>query len=113
MAKKESHAELKSKVRASKAWKELREVIREKQNNKDFLTEKRLAKKTAAVHHMDLDSANYGDFSDLSHFLFLNSKSHEFLHWAYEEYKNDPAFLDRVKYALDKMCEINHNLSYR
>lgn len=109
----ESHAELKAKVRASKAWKDLREIVRKKQNNKDFLTEKRLAKKTAAVHHMDLDSANYGDFSDLSHFMFLNSKSHEFLHWAYEVYKKDPTFLDRVKYALDEMVEINQGQSFR
>lgn len=110
---KESHAELKSKVRASKAWKELREQVREAQNGKDFITEKKLAKKTSAVHHMDLDSANYGDFSDLTHFVFLNSKTHAMVHWAYEEYKKDPAFMDRLKYVLDKMVEINQGQSFR
>lgn len=108
-----SNADLKAKIRSSKAWKDLREKIKDLQEGKDYLSQKKLAKRTAALHHMDLNSEHYGDFSDLSHFVFLNSKGHESLHWAYEIYKKDPSFLDRFKELLDRMVEINQGASFK
>lgn len=35
------------------------------------------------------------------------------LDYALEEYKKDPAFMDRLKYVLDKMIEINQGQSFR
>ena len=103
----------KAKIRASKEWKDLREVIRNIQDNKDFITQKKLTKKSAALHHMNLDASQYGNFSDLTHFMFLNSKTHSTLHFLYELYKKDKTVLDRLKIALEAMYEINQGQTFR
>ena len=71
----------KTKFRRSKAWKELRDKIRDKQKV-DPITEKPLSR-TYNLHHGDLNPNNYTNISDETHFVGLNSTSHELLHFVY------------------------------
>lgn len=94
----------KNKFRASSKWKNWRKYLRSK-CNKDELTNKPLYK-GFQVHHLDLNPDHYQYLVE-SHFVLLNRKSHDFIHWAYTYYKSDPDFLNRVTNLLNRMKEIN------
>ena len=91
--------------RKTKAWHELREQKRQEQKV-DYLTQKKLTK-TFNLHHLDLNPDNYSDISNSEHFIGLNKKSHDCIHFLYSYYSKDPEVLDRLKSLLDLMKEIN------
>ena len=65
--------------RNSRAWKEFRARIKEKQKT-DPVTGAKLTP-MSNLHHMDLDDSHYTDLSDESHFVFLNQATHKCVHY--------------------------------
>lgn len=95
--------EEKKKFRQTKEWKCFREKMKDRKV--DALTLSKL-RKGWSLHHLDLDAMNYGNL-DEDHFVCLNNKSHDAVHFLYNYYKKDRKVLDRLKSILDKMIEIN------
>lgn len=91
----------KSKFRSTSKWKKFRKSLKEKRKL-DEITLKPLYKGWNC-HHMILDPKKYEDLTNEDNFATLNHNTHEFIHWAFNNYKKDPLFLDRVKYVLDDM----------
>lgn len=91
--------------RKSRAWQDFRKV-KYTESSKDYITHKRL-KSSYKLHHLDLNSDNYQDISNLNYFENLNNESHSWVHEIYKYYRKDPAVLDRLKDILDRMIEIN------
>jgi hypothetical protein len=104
--KKSANQTKKERFRQSKKWKDFRHFMHTLQHGIDPITKKKLYK-MANLHHMNLDESHYDDISNPDNFVFCNSKTHDALHWAYNYYKDDPEFLERFKYYLDKMVELN------
>ena len=98
---------LKANFRQTKPWRQLRERLR-KERRFDQLTGARLSRQYE-LHHMRLtdDMQEYKDLSDPEMFMCLNNLSHKSLHWAYEQYQKDPAFLDRFNDAVRRMDELS------
>lgn len=98
---------IKSNVRKTKEWRQLRIDLAEKWNNCDALTQKRL-RIGWNCHHMDMRVDNYGDLR-IERFLPLNRSSHDLVHVLYRYYVKDPAILKRLKDILDEMVKMNDN----
>lgn len=98
--------DLKAKFRATKAWKEFRQKMFNKQNGKDFITGKKLYKRYN-VHHADMSAENYDKLIE-DNFFALNKQTHDALHFLFRYYKTDKTILDRLKQVLDKMTELNN-----
>lgn len=75
----------KTKFRASKKWRDFRDRIRHVQE-KDPVTGAKLSR-MSNLHHKDLNEEHYEDLSDESHFVFLNKKTHETVHFLYVKSK--------------------------
>ena len=111
----------KEEFRKSDEWLDFRRKIAESFANKDPITGKRLAK-GFNVHHMrtNQDLEGYCDLSKEDEFVPLNRYTHKLLHYLFTYYKKDKDILDRVKDALDRMCELandatttpKHNTEY-
>lgn len=91
--------------RRSKKWKDFRKQLKDKQKN-DPITGSKLTLRSNC-HHKDLDSERYDDLSDESHFVMLNQKTHDTIHFIYNIYRKDPEVLQRIKELLDQMVELN------
>lgn len=97
--------DVKAKFRSTKAWKEFRKRIFDKQDGKDIITSKKLYR-CYNVHHLDMSEANYDKLIE-ENFVALNKQTHEVLHFLFRYYQKDPAILDRLKTVLDRMKELN------
>lgn len=73
----------KQKFRASKKWKDFRDTVRHEQQN-DPVTGSKLTR-MAQLHHKDLNEEHYEDLSNRSHFVFLNVKTHETVHFLFSK----------------------------
>lgn len=98
------NARLKKNFRATKPWKEFRQQIRQERKF-DELTGSRLTK-GYELHHLDLNEEHYKDLEP-DHFSALNPKSHEVLHFCYDQQMKDPDFLLRLSELIKKMAKIN------
>lgn len=98
----------KKRFRNSKKWKEFRHTIHVKFKGKDPITGKKLLK-GSECHHLDLNEDNYDKMNE-DNFIPLNKLSHKFIHWSYGYYREDRDFVNRLKFWLDKMLEINNEL---
>lgn len=98
----------KKKVRASKAWKDLRKKIKDEQKT-DPITGKPLTK-MFNLHHLSQDDEYYDDLTE-NRFVGLNQKTHDFIHFCYNIYKRDKDFdfLERIKLYCEKMKELTEN----
>ena len=76
----------KNKFRRSKKWTDFRKKLR-KERKVDALTGKALTPR-ANLHHMDLDEDHYTNLTNEDNFLFLNTQSHEIIHFFYGHGKN-------------------------
>lgn len=56
---------------------------------------------------MLLDPTKYEDLSNDDNFVYVNHNTHSWIHELYTYYIKDHEVLDRLKYILDKMEEIN------
>lgn len=97
--------EIKAKFRTTKAWKNFRLRVFDKQNGLDYITGKKLYK-GYNVHHCDMTAENYDKLIE-ENFFALNKQSHDCCHFLFRYYQKDKTILDRVKQVLDKMCELN------
>ena len=97
--------DIKAKFRKTKAWKEFRKRIFDKQDGKDVITGKKLYR-GYNVHHLDMSEANYDKLIE-ENFIALNKQTHEALHFLFRYYQKDPTVLDRLKTFLEKMNELN------
>ena len=95
----------KAKFRQSKAWKEFRKRIFDKQDGKDIITGKKLYR-GYNVHHLDMSAENYDQLME-ENFIAVNKTTHETIHALFRYYKNDKGILNRIKQVLDKMVEMN------
>ena len=97
---------MKTKFRASKTWRDFRHKINVKQKGLDPITGHKL-RKNSNLHHMNLSPDCYQDLTNEDNFVFVNHNTHKWLHEIYTFYKKDPLILERLKYYLDRMVEIN------
>ena len=97
--------DVKAKFRQTKAWKEFRQKMRDKQNSLDYITGKKL-NKFWNLHHLDMSTENYEKLEE-DNFICLNKQMHETIHTLFRYYKKDPTVLDRLKTVLDRMNELN------
>lgn len=74
----------KKKVRASKEWKALRTLLFERQKGLDPITGKKL-RKGFVVHHLCVNNDFYSDLNP-EYFIALNKKTHEMLHFLYDNF---------------------------
>lgn len=97
----------KSKFRNSTAWKKFRKEVYHYYKGIDPITRKKLYA-GYNTHHMDLNPDHYKDLSNMEHFVPLNKKTHDFIHWLYDYWIKDPEILDRIVQLLTDMREINN-----
>ena len=97
--------DVKAKFRQSKAWREFRKKIFDKQDGKDAITGKKLYK-GYNVHHLDMSAENYDQLIE-ENFIAVNKQTHETIHTLFRYYQKDPTILDRLKEVLDRMNELN------
>lgn len=97
--------DVKAKFRTTKAWKEFRKRIFDKQDGKDIITGKKLYK-GYNLHHCDMSAENYDKLIE-ENFIAVNKQTHEALHFLFRYYQKDPTILDRLKTILDRMNELN------
>lgn len=95
----------KSRVRKTKAWRELKDLVTERYYGLDPITKAPL-RKGWNLHHCDLRKENYADLNP-EKFLPLNEKTHEFVHWLYSYYSKDVNILTRLKMVMDIMVSAN------
>ena len=95
----------KRKFRQSKKWKTWRHDIHVKYKGIDPITQKKLLK-GSECHHLVLAEDRYQEL-DEDNFIPLNKTTHTMLHWAYGYYCKDEGFIERLKYWLDRMVELN------
>lgn len=100
-----NNTNVKAQFRATKAWKEFRLRMFEKQNSLDFVTGKKLYKGWN-LHHADMSTKNYDKLIE-DNFFALNKATHDCIHFLFRYYQKDKTILDRVKQVLDKMVELN------
>ena len=92
----------KRNFRASKIWKAFRKKIMNKQKGIDPITKHKLYKGWNLHHrHVSADTDEYQDISNEEHYVCLNKQTHEFLHWLYRYWKNDPEIIDRIVKELE------------
>lgn len=104
-AKKAYNSSDKAHFRESKKWKDFRKALIER-DKVDYITKSKLNAR-ANCHHVDMSSDNYEDLSHPENFVMLNKRTHVMIHMLFTYYKKDPAILDRIKYLLDRMVELN------
>ena len=97
--------DVKAKFRQTKAWKEFRKKIFDKQYGKDIITGKKLYK-GYSVHHLDMSAENYDQLIE-ENFIAINKQTHETIHTLFRYYQKDPTVLDKLKTVLDRMNELN------
>ena len=97
--------DIKAQFRATKAWKEFRQKMFDKQSGLDYITGKKLYK-GYNVHHCDMATENYDKLIE-ENFLALNKQTHDTVHTLFRYYQKDKTILDRLKQVLDRMCELN------
>lgn len=98
-------AKAKAKFRRSSKWLSFRRKLKYKRKV-DALTQKPLLP-GFNLHHIRMDEKFYEDLSDEYLFECLNKQSHQFLHWAFNYYKNDVEFITRLEDLLKRMKENN------
>lgn len=106
MGKLNATQKFKRDFRKSKVWTAFRHLINVKQKGIDPITQKKLCK-GSNLHHKDLNEAHYTDLSNEEHFVMLNKKTHEAIHWLYTYYRKDKDIIGRITNLLEEMYEIN------
>jgi hypothetical protein len=100
--------DLKTKFRRSKQWKDLRTKKRAEQKI-DPITLKPLSN-TYNLHHLDLNPDHYTDITDESHFIGLNSTSHELVHFVFGDSRTKKDWRAIIA-RLTEICELMEQLN--
>lgn len=94
-----------AKFRRSSKWTAFKRKLKAAYDNKDALTMRPLRAGWAA-HHLDLSDENYEVIS-VDRLVPLSRMSHRLIHYAWQYYKDDEQFIDRLKDILERMKEAN------
>ena len=94
----------KRNFRKRKVWKLFKLRKKKECGGKDLITLSKLGKRWE-LHHEDLREENYEKLND--NFLACNNQTHDFIHWLWRYYENDPGIIDRIKWEMEKMKAIN------
>lgn len=94
--------------RRSKQWQTFRHNLKNKQKT-DPITSSRLSK-TCNCHHLDLNSEHYTDTSDESHFICLNNKTHDVVHFIFGDCRKRYDWRTRLK-RLEEICKIMEEIN--
>lgn len=97
----------KHKLRQSADWLKLKRRLIEEFGEIDFITGKPLIQGKMTCHHMDLNPANYANYSNEENFILLNEGTHRLLHQLYNYYEQDEKILEKLKQVMDRMLSIN------
>ena len=98
MSKRSKLQKAKRSFRSSKAWKDFRHEMNVKQNGIDPITGKKLRKGCNLHHrHVTASEEEYGDISDSSDYVMLNSSTHRWMHEIFRYWKSDPDILRRIE----------------
>lgn len=93
--------------RTTKVWKDFRKYMKKLQHNTDPITKHKLLPR-ANLHHLDMNVNRY-DNLDPSHFVFLNSKTHDTIHFLYTYWVRDPDVLKRIEILLKEMYRLTNS----
>ena len=96
---------LKTAFRSTSKWKRFRKSMGDS-CLVDFITNLPL-ESGWQCHHMDLDPSHYEDLQDRSKFRCLNKTTHNFIHWIWQYYKEDPSIINRLDDLLYEMQKTN------
>jgi len=94
----------KRKFRISKNWKLKKLSEMKRAEGKDEITLKPL-RKGWQLHHNCLDENQYENMDNS--FLCCNRKTHDFVHWLFNYFKNDVTIIDRIKKEMEEMKGAN------
>lgn len=100
--------DIKTKFRRSKEWKAFRNKIKKLQKD-DPVTLKPLSN-TFNLHHLVVDPDQYTDISQETHFIGLNSQTHEIIHWLWgdaSKRKDWRGLIERIVKILITMDALN------
>lgn len=92
----------------SSPWKTLRQKVKKRFNNFDWLTKLPLLK-TWNCHHLDMRDKNYTCIKDVTRFLPLNEDTHKFAHWLYKLWCKDKTILHRLELLMQSMYDHTHD----
>lgn len=93
----------KAKFRATKEWKQFRDLMFKEFDGKDAITGRPL-RKGWQLHHLDLDPDNYRILNP-NHFIPLNKKTHDVVHFLF---RYD---IFKVIKALSKVLILMHEIN--
>ena len=94
------------RIRNSVEWKMLRRQLIDAQNGKCPVSGRPLGR-MATVHHLDMDDAHYGDFTDITKFICVSSTIHEAIHTLYKCPAGWKKALENLAILMQRMDEIN------
>lgn len=94
----------KSAFRRTVEWRALREHIFEKFDGKDAITGRKLCKRWH-LHHLDLNAEHYDNIKDEEHFIPLNPKTHDALHFLA---RYDVDMFKRMEHYLEIMRDLKN-----
>lgn len=94
------------RVRNTPEWKTLRTRLIDFQKGLCPISGRALGRQ-AAVHHMDLDDAHYGDLDDISKFICVTSTIHDALHTLYKCPVGWKKALENLAIVMQRMDELN------
>ena len=95
----------KARARNTKAWSQLKEIVVKRYFGVDPVTKAPL-RRGWNLHHCDMRKEFYNDFNP-DKFLPLNNRTHEFIHWLYDYWRNDKGIMDRLKLVMEMMGRAN------
>lgn len=91
--------------RKSKKWKDFRKTMKERCEKLDVITQKKLYRNWQ-LHHRNLNEKNYQNLQS-DWFLCCNNLTHKVIHWLWTYYQKDESIINRLKFEMEKMKEIN------
>lgn len=97
-----NNQEFKTKIRTSKAWKELRKK-KLKEQKYDPITGKQI-RKGANLHHRCLDILQYDNLEE-DRFVLLNRNSHDLIHLVYGDERHKKDWRTIIKNLIEQ-CEL-------
>ena len=98
---------MKTKFRATVAWKKFRNVKKEEQDGKCYVTGNKLTR-SANLHHLLLDPDKYTDLSHPENFIYLSKSYHDTVHLLFgRDGRNWREKYRKLGEILEKMEKLN------
>lgn len=95
----------KQKIRRCKSWSELKKIVRQRQKGLDPFTKKKLSPH-AHLHHLCVNNDFYDELNP-DNFMLLNAKTHEFIHFIYDNFDSYCLNKEDILKTVLKMRELS------